>query len=216
MGKAMQKAVTAKEVLERIKDRFPMPSTHGTAWSQLKDEPEFFDAVIEAIAGGMSIQYFAQAIGLSPGKVSMWLNRQEGERQKRYDEARKARAAGFADRILRILDEVEAGTLTPPAARVMADNMRWMAERYDPDLWGNKIQARLEVVTTVEMHLAAVEELARRIKRGDERPVIEGEVLPTYVPKKDLGPDPVEAEEVRAEPRRKAPSYRELVDDLLG
>jgi hypothetical protein len=74
------------------------------------------------------------------------------------------------------------------------------------------------------MHLLAVEELAKRVKAGDPRPVIEGEVLvednelmlgPAL--QEDMGPRAVNPEE-------RAPSNQELqerinqaeIEELLG
>ena len=180
-----KKLINSRDILDQIRAKFPMPSSEAAAWAKLKEDPEFFDAIIEAVSGGMSVQYFAESVGLSPGKVNIWMNRQEGERAREYDEARQSRAAMFADRILGITDEVKAGDLTPPQGKVIVDNLRWLAETHDRDRWGAKIQARVELTTTVEMHLLAVEELAKRVKARDTRPVIEGEVL---VEEKDLVP----------------------------
>ena len=179
------KGLNARDVLEQIKAKYPMPSSEAAAWIKLKEDPEFFDAIIEAVSGGMSVQYFAESVGLSPGKVNIWMNRQEGQRAKEYDEARQSRAAMFADRILGITEEVKAGDLTPPQGKVIVDNLRWLAETHDRDRWGAKLQARVELTTTVEMHLLAVAELAKRVKARDTRPVIEGEVV---VEEQDLAP----------------------------
>ena len=180
-----KKLMNARDVLEQIKAKYPMPSSEAAAWIKLKEDPEFFDAIIEAVSGGMSVQYFADSVGLSPGKVNIWMNRQEGQRAKEYDEARQSRAAMFADRILGITEEVKAGDLTPPQGKVIVDNLRWLAETHDRDRWGAKLQARVELTTTVEMHLLAVAELAKRVKARDTRPVIEGEVV---VEEQDLAP----------------------------
>jgi hypothetical protein len=219
-----KKGINARDVLNQIRDKYPMPTSESAAWAKLKEDPEFYDAIIEAVSGGMSIQYFAESVGLSPGKVSIWMNRQEGARAKEYSEARQSRAAMFADRILDITDEVKAGALTPPQGKVIVDNLKWLAEAHDRDRWGSKIQARVELTTTVEMHLLAVEELAKRVKVGDTRPVIEGEVLAEDNEKMlgpalqaDLGPRAVNPEE-------RVPTNQELderirqaeIEELLG
>jgi polyhydroxyalkanoate synthesis regulator phasin len=219
-----KKGINARDVLNQIRDKYPMPTSEAVAWARLKEDPEFFDAIIEAVGGGMSVQYFAESVGLSPGKVSIWMNRQEGARAKEYDEARQSRAAMFADRILVITEEVKSGELTPPQGKVIVDNLKWLAETHDRERWGAKIQARVELTTTVEMHLLAVEELAKRVKAGDPRPVIEGEVLvednelmlgPAL--QEDMGPRAVNPEE-------RALSNQELqerinqaeIEELLG
>lgn len=215
------KPINSREVLDKIRERYPMPASSRVAWDQLRNDPEFFDAVVEAVSGGMSVQYFAESVGLSPGKVNIWMNRQEGERAKRYEEAKQSRAAMFADRILRITEEVRSGELTPPQGKVIVDNLRWLAETHDRGRWGQKIQARVEMASTVEMHLLAVEELANRVKKGDARPVIEGEVVvdnpeeilgPAMA--EELGPKPVHPEEVIPDERELRTKLTE--EDLLA
>ena len=81
----------------------------------------------------------------------------------------------MADRILDLLDQVEMGLIEATQARLIVDNLKWMAARLDPHIWGDRLEVQANVKTTTEMHLEAVRELAKRIKSGDERPVIEGE-----------------------------------------
>jgi polyhydroxyalkanoate synthesis regulator phasin len=212
-GNKGKKLMNARDILEQIRAKFPMPSSEAAAWGKLKQDPEFFDAIIEAVSGGMSVQYFAESVGLSPGKVNIWMNRQEGGKAKAYDEARQSRAAMFADRILDITDEVKAGTLTPPQGKVIVDNLRWLAETHDRDRWGAKIQARVELTSTVEMHLLAVEELAKRVKVRDTRPVIEGEVL---VEEKDLVPAMQEDPGPRAVNEEEIPLSEEVLGERIN
>jgi hypothetical protein len=111
-----------------------------------------------------------------------------------------------ADQLLGIIEKVENGELMVPAARMMADNLKWMAERMDPELWGNKLQVRADIRTSAEMHLEALRELAERMKAGDDRPVIEGQVEPkmqiSLRPEDaDLGPDPVPEKPEPKEPK---------------
>ncbi len=193
------KALNTQDVLNQIRAKWPMPTTRGHVWNQLKEEPEFFDLVIDAVSSGMSVQYFAESVGIPPGKVSIWMNRLEGEQKNRYEEARHSRAAMFAERILTILDEVKAGILTPPQGKVIVDNLRWLAKAHDQNMWGDKLQSRVEVVSTTEMHLLAVQELAERVIRRDPRPVIEGEVFESDESERiEVGPDAL-AEDERME-----------------
>lgn len=216
--------INARDVLNQIRDKYPMPISASAAWGKLKNDPEFFDAIIEAVSGGMSVQYFAESVGLSPGKVNIWMNRQEGQRAKDYDEARQSRAAMFAERILGITEEVKEGTLTPPQGKVIVDNLRWLAETHDRDRWGAKLQARVELTTTVEMHLLAVEELAKRVRAGDTRPVIEGEVMaqedePMLGPalQEDMGPKAVNQEEIALSDQELQERVNQVeIEELLG
>lgn len=217
----MTEARTVADVVARVKEKYPLPVTDNS-WKQLRDDPDFFDTVMEAVAGGYSVSYFAQSVGLNGQKLATFLNRLEGERKEQYREARSARAMHHADQLLEIIRKVEDGELLVPAARMMADNLRWMAERMDPELWGNKLQVRADVRTSPEMHLEALRELAERMKAGDERPVIEGEVEPrmllNVLPEETaLGPDPVPEKPAPREPRPpKKSKTQKAMEDLLS
>lgn len=167
---------TTSDILAKVKEKYPLP-TADEGWKTLKEDPQFFEAVLESVAAGHSVSTFAKNLGLSPTRVNAWLATLRDEDKKhRYNEARHARANHMADRILEVCEQVEMGILAPPAGRMIADNLKWMAARLDPHIWGDKLQVKAEVKTTAEMHLEAVRELSKRVKARDERPVIEGEV----------------------------------------
>jgi hypothetical protein len=88
-----------------------------------------------------------------------------------------------------------------------------LAETHDRDRWGAKIQARVELTSTVEMHLLAVEELAKRVKVRDTRPVIEGEVL---VEEKDLVPAMQEDPGPRAVNEEEIPLSEEVLGERIN
>ena len=97
------------------------------------------------------------------------------EQVKEYENARVIRASAMADRILDICDQVESGLLDAQQGKLIADNMKWIAARLDPHLWGDRIQIKAEVKTSAEQHLDAVRQLSEMIKKGKEGVVIEGE-----------------------------------------
>jgi len=212
---------TVADVVARVKEKYPLPVTDFN-WKQLREDPDFFDTVMEAVAGGYSVSYFAQSVGLNGPKLATYLKRLTGEQAEQYAEARSARAMVHADQLLDIIRKVEEGELLVPAARMMADNLKWMAERMDPELWGNKLQVRADIRTSPEMHLEALRELAERLKAGDERPVIEGEIEPRMVintrpEDADLGPDPVREKPAPKLPQPKKKSKTRLaMEDLLS
>jgi hypothetical protein len=168
--------LTTKDVLAKVREQYPLPSSDQN-WKELRADPEFFEAAMESVIAGHSVSTFARSLGLSPTRVNAWLATLKDENMKAvYEEARHARANHMADRILDICDQVEMGILAPPAARVIVDNLKWMAARLDPHIWGDKLHVKAEVKSTTEMHLEAVRELAKRVQAQDDRPVIEGEV----------------------------------------
>ena len=162
--------------LEQFKKDNPLPaSNNGTVelkrrWKVLQKDPEFFELVCEKVSGGMAITQFCREHDLKSNLVLTWLKRfkDDDPRKAHYEAARQARAEYFADRIIEIIDLIQAGTLTPSAARVMIDSLRWLAARLDPHIWGDKLHIDAKVATTTELHLAAVREMAKRVQAGKE------------------------------------------------
>jgi len=167
---------TTQEILAKVKKKYPLPSLNDE-WKALRQDEDFFDAIMEAVASGQSVSSFARQLGLSPTRMSSWLSTLSDDvKIVKYQDARLSRANIMADRILDICDQVETGLISPQMARVIVDNLKWIAARLDPAIWGDKLQVRAEIKSTTEMHLEAVREMSKRIKLGDDRPVIEGEV----------------------------------------
>lgn len=172
-------ATTHQQILEKVKKKYPLPSM-DESWKQLRADDEFFETAMEAVSAGHSVAQFARLVGIPGNRVSSWLSTlTDPVKVQAYEDARRARAQYMADKILDICDQVESGLITPQMARIIVDNMRWMAERLDPQIWGKKLEIKAEVKSTTEMHLEAVREMSRRIKSGDDRPVIEGEIAQT-------------------------------------
>lgn len=176
-------ALTASEVLKQVQAKYPLPEKDGI-WKTVKKDPDFFEAVIESVSAGQSVSTFARTFGLAPTRVCAWLATGLDETQKAtYDSAREIRAASMADRILEICDQVETGLLSPQQAKLIVDNLKWIAARLDPHIWGDRIQVKAEVKTTAEMHLDAVRQLSQMVKKREEGVVIEGEHAVRHLPK---------------------------------
>jgi hypothetical protein len=221
----MAEAMNVRDVVQRMKEKYPLPSLDHN-WQQLKDDPTFLDTIFEAVASGHSVAGFTEAVGLSGTKVSAWLSRLEGENAARYEAARAARAGLMADRILEVLEKVRAGTVLGSQARVEIDSLKWLAERLDPHLWGNKIHIRADIKTTTEYHLEAVRELAEMVKGGgDIKPIIEGEVEPklmpypvemTPEPKSDRGENRSAPVEIKPKKEKRKTRTDQALQDLLS
>lgn len=211
MSKRISQVQTTRDIVERLKLQYPLPSTGGN-WTQLREDEQFFETLLEAIAAGHSVSSFCDSVGLPGAKVTAWLSRLSGERQELYEAARAERAAYMAEQILKVTQQVEDGILLVPQARLITDNLKWMAERMDPTLWGNRIQVKADIKSTTEMHLEAVKALALMVRNKQDGTVIEGEVEPTLQPRSDLevmGPDPKRRELI--EDRKRKAEIEELL-----
>lgn len=174
---------TVKDTLDKLRHAYPLPETGGV-WKTLRESPEFFDTLLEAVSDRLSIRQFCKAANLSYGTVQAWLRDGLNEDQKkRYELARQVRAASYAEEIEDLLNDLKHERRTAQDTKVMVDSLMKMAKVMDPHIWGDRLQVRTETKTTVEMHLEGVMELAQKIRDGDfTGQVIEGEVEPKLMP----------------------------------
>lgn len=86
------------------------------------------------LAGGESLRNICRDSSMPAlSTVLLWVV--DGMHEEFSDQYRLAReAAGFAhaDRLIDIVEQVEGGVLSPATARVMADQLKWSAERMAP------------------------------------------------------------------------------------
>tara|TARA_R100000655_G_scaffold86196_1_gene126151 strand:+ start:647 stop:1162 length:516 start_codon:yes stop_codon:yes gene_type:complete len=122
----------------------------------------------------------------------------------RYARAKSARVDGLSQKVLKIADDVEAGVLDPQAGRVAADQYKWAASKFYPKMFGEKIQANVQVTDLTKLHLEEVRQYAKgkakvinpegdklveepREERHPGDPGKEGEVNPETLEAANLG-----------------------------
>lgn len=124
---------------------------------RLKGKPEFWDELFEQIANGMALMEFAQIHDLPYTTVREWVLKDE-ELSKRFAHARSLRADRNAARIEKLALEVENGGLDPQRAKVSIDARKWIAERMDPQLFGQKQSVDVQVTDATKLHLEALKQ----------------------------------------------------------
>ena len=100
--------------------------------------------LIDCVAQGESLHAWCKRHDFPYTTVKEWIDRVP-DRRDRYETARIARAEWHVADIESMLTEVRKGELDPSAARVIAENKRWIASRMDPHLWGEKVQINAEI-----------------------------------------------------------------------
>lgn len=100
--------------------------------------------LVDCVAQGESLHAWCKRQDFPYTTVREWIDRVP-ERKEKYERARIARAEWHVSDIEAMLTEVRSGDLDPSAARVIAENKRWIASRMDPHLWGEKVQINAEV-----------------------------------------------------------------------
>lgn len=121
-----------------------------------KHTPEVEEALLEAIAGGMSLVKACAALEIGAASVFRWLEADPLFRDK-YAKAREAQAEKFADEIVAIADEAEVTSVVTPEGvvdfkldatavarnRLRVDARKWVASKLLPKKYGDKVQQEL-------------------------------------------------------------------------
>lgn len=113
-------------------------------------------AVWDALAAGATLSDIAERLGVAYRTLTRWLTTTE-ERKDLYRQVRKLAAGRLAEDTLAISDGATQQDVQ--VARLRVDTRRWLAARYDPDVFGerqtptmaiNLQQLRIEALRCVE------------------------------------------------------------------
>ncbi|MFC6670481.1 hypothetical protein [Marinobacterium aestuariivivens] len=96
--------------------------------------------ICERLAAGESLRSICADSDMpSKSTVLLWIV--DGRHKEFSDQYRLAReAAGYAhaDRLVELVDKLEAGEIEASVARAMADNLKWCAERMAPKAYSSR------------------------------------------------------------------------------
>lgn len=136
--------------------------------------------VFERLAGGEPTSSIATSYGLSVRSLFRWRKNGGEERQGRWDEAMRESASALVEQAGEILDDLEGSStsgLTPAMVALAgkrADHRRWMAERRDPEAFGDK--APTITFNVGALHLDALRQVGS-MNRPPARALLEAEVV---------------------------------------
>jgi CCR4-NOT transcriptional regulation complex NOT5 subunit len=126
-------------------ERLPKNTERRDRWLAMSAEPEeLITELTDCVAQGESLHAWCKRKDMAYNTVNDWINRVPA-RKEQYERARIARAEWHVSDIESMMTEVRRGDLDPSAARVIAENKRWLASRMDPHLWGEKVQIEANV-----------------------------------------------------------------------
>lgn len=126
-------------------ERLPKNVERRERWLAMSAEPEeLITELTDCVAQGESLHAWCKRKDMAYNTVNDWINRVPA-RKEQYERARIARAEWHVSDIESMMTEVRRGDLDPSAARVIAENKRWLASRMDPHLWGEKVQVEANV-----------------------------------------------------------------------
>ena len=136
--------------------------------------PELAKKICAALSGGMSLRRLCMQDDMpNAATVYDWLWRYPDFNDK-YARAKEDRAESYADEIAEIADNQE---LDPNSRRVMIDARKWVACKFAPRKYGDKVtvagdkDAPLEVKATLDvsaLSTAALAEIAALAAKGDK------------------------------------------------
>ncbi len=119
--------------------------------------------ICEHLAAGNSLTSFCVGEGRpNYGPVFGWLATNEDFAQN-YARAREVQAHNDADQQADVRRQVADGTLSPDAARVIIDSLKWTAGRRAPKVYGDRLQVDSDALTSIAGSLAE----ARKRAGGD-------------------------------------------------
>ena len=135
-----------------------------------EDAPALQQELIDCVSQGESLHAWCKRNDIPYTTVRRWIDNVP-DRKHEYERARIARAEWHVSDIESMLTDVRNGTLDPAAARVIAENKRWLASRMDPHLWGERIQ----VDANVNIHQQYLEAIKGLTLEGQFEHVKDGE-----------------------------------------
>jgi predicted nucleic acid-binding Zn-ribbon protein len=143
-------------------------------------DPQNVDALLDLVAGGMTLRNAAMALGQPYTCAHQYLH-STAELAARYDAARKAWADHNMDEAIAIADEVVADKDEVAKAKLRVEARQVQAKAYNRERWGDKVSVEKNVNINVDAALlASVDDLLRL---ANEKVVKE---LPAPVPALDM------------------------------
>lgn len=94
-------------------------------------------AVCDNIANEMSMREACKQAGVSTKTFCQYLHTDK-ELSEQYARAKEVRSHAGADRIVSVMDRVEAGELEPDKARVIIDGHKWLLGKWNRRDYGDK------------------------------------------------------------------------------
>ena len=150
-------------------------------------DPEFWDRLFDEYlnVGNMkkSVETAAKDANVSYHSLMKEISTKPDLR-KRWDDLRVMLAEKQIDDINETMNKLEHGLIDPSAGKTIINTKQWLAEKYGPQVYGQKTQIDMKVTDTNAEHLKALQDLMDRkaidITPEPKRlPGNDGETLPT-------------------------------------
>lgn len=143
---------------------------------ELVIKQEAIDFALDEVANGVSLAAVARALGVKRQTLSAAIH-SKFELETRYESARRQAADSLAEEIVEIADtETDANR-----AKVRCDARKWLASKFLPARYGEKLDLSVAVQAPVAAALAAAH---ARVRRFGKETAVDAEVIEHVVPQK--------------------------------
>ena len=132
---------------------------------ELFSEEYFWDQIFFRIGEGESLRSVSNKYGVPYSTLHDRIHKEE-EKKLRYLEALTSRAMYHASRIEEIAEMVEDGRISPISAKVAIDARKWIASRFHPKQFSEKLmkENNLDKTDIAKLHLQELKKLMNKPK----------------------------------------------------
>ena len=132
---------------------------------ELFSEEYFWDQIFFRIGEGESLRSVSNKYGVPYSTLHDRIHKEE-EKKLRYLEALTSRAMYHASRIEEIAEMVEDGRISPISAKVAIDARKWIASRFHPKQFAEKLmkENNLDKTDIAKLHLQELKKLMNKPK----------------------------------------------------
>ena len=132
---------------------------------ELFSEEYFWDQIFFRIGEGESLRSVSNKYGVPYSTLHDRIHKEE-EKKLRYLEALTSRAMYHASRIEEIAEMVEDGRISPISAKVAIDARKWIASRFHPNQFSEKLmkENNLDKTDIAKLHLQELKKLMNKPK----------------------------------------------------
>jgi hypothetical protein len=121
----------------------PSPPAKTAREPNVSYDPDLAELILTEISDGRTLTEICDRAGMpSRSSIHRWV-RDNFDFQKRYLSAVEIRAHSRVDEICKINALVAAGKMPPAEAKVICDNLRWLASKEDPRRFGDRLTQEL-------------------------------------------------------------------------
>ncbi len=132
---------------------------------ELFSEEYFWDQIFFRIGEGESLRSVSNKYGVPYSTLHDRIHKEE-EKKLRYLEALTSRAMYHAARIEEIAEMVEDGRISPISAKVAIDARKWIASRFHPNQFSEKLmkENNLDKTDIAKLHLQELKKMMDKSK----------------------------------------------------